>query len=81
MKPAFEYPSTFNHNKIYVRPPQQADIDFSARPKRKRPLEGRRFPFAAHEKPTNYVDFRARPRPSRKRFENIQDSIIQVSDF
>ena len=84
-QPEFEYPSTFNHNKIYVRPAQQADLDFNLRPKRKRKSqnegrfnEGRRFPFAAHDKPTNYVDFRARPRqPTRKRFDNLEN-ISQV---
>ena len=84
-QPEFEYPSTFNHNKIYVRPAQQADLDFNLRPKRKRKSqnegrfnEGRRFPFVAHDKPTNYVDFRARPRqPTRKRFDNLEN-ISQV---
>ena len=81
-QPEFEYPSTFNHNKIYVRPAQQAELDFNLRPKRKRKSqnegrfnEGRRFPFAAHDKPTNYVDFRARPRqPTRKRFDNLENT-------
>ena len=85
-EPEFTYPSTFNHNKIYVRPAQQADLDFNSRPKRKRTFEGRhtegrRFPFSPHEKPTNYVDFRARPRPNRKRFDNLIDGIPQVRNL